>query len=275
MKFSLDLFKKAFIKWNKDKVPMWSAAVSYYAVFSAAPLLLIAVSIAGFFFGTTSVKHEIISQVLLYFGPQTAGVVQGLIEQTAIKSNNIIATTIGFVVLFIGSSGVFGQLKDALNIIFDAEDKTQKGIWHVITDKSSTFALVLIVGFLLLVFLFISTAISLIIVYFQKSLPFSSFFATLANNLISIIIISLLFSLIYIILPDKKVKWNNAWPSAVFVSIMFTLGKEVISFYISHFSGASAYGAAGSLVIILLWIFYSMQIFLYGAELIACLQQKK
>lgn len=268
--FEWRLYKQAVSEWNRDKVPMWAAAISYYAVFSAAPLLLIAISIAGYFFGRTSVQIEIIKQTTTSFGPQTAEVLQGLIQQTANSSTNIMVSIVGIIVLFIGSSGVFGQLKDALNVILQV-DRKQTGIWHVITDNSSSFAMVLVIGFLLLLFLLISTVISVLTSYFEKTFLFSSIVISVGNIVVSICIIAILFSLIYMILPDKKMRWDHVWPVAVVIALLFTLGKEVISFYISHFSGASTYGAAGSLVIILLWVFYSTQIFLYGAELIKCL----
>ncbi len=274
MRLNLSIFKSAFEEWQKDKVSSLSAALSYYSVFSAAPLLLLIVSIAGLFLGTATITKQIILQTNSYFGPQVAEIIQGLINQTSNASTNIAVSFIGILTLVIGASGVFSNLKESLNVIFEVKQNKKKDIFSIITQQSSNFIIVLLTGFLLILFLLVSASISIVTTYYQHLLPYPAIIIYLINIILTTAILTTIFNLVYMTVSDKRFKWSQVYPAGLISAIMFTLGKEAIYFYIIRFSAASTYGAAGSVIIFLLWVFYSAHIFFYGAELVKCMNKE-
>jgi membrane protein len=261
------LFRETITEWQNDKVPLLAAALAYYTVFSIAPLLIIAIAIAGAFFGEEAARGEIIDQVQGLIGQQGAEAIQSMLQNTQQPSaNSGLATLFGVVTLLIGATGVFGQLQDALNIIWDVKPKPGVGLKVFFLSRLLSFAMVLVIGFLLLVSLLLSAILAAISHYFGDLIPSFQFVGQLLNFTLSFIVITLLFAAIYKVLPDVKVPWQNLWLGAIVTALLFNAGKSLIGLYLGNSAVSSTYGAAGSLVVILIWIFYSAQILLLGAE---------
>jgi membrane protein len=261
------LFKETIAEWQNDKVPLLAAALAYYTVFSIAPLLIIAIAIAGAFFGEDAARGEIIGQIQGLVGQQGAEAIQSMLQNTQQPSaNSGLATIFGVVTLLIGATGVFGQLQDALNIIWDVKPKPGVGLKVFFLSRLLSFAMVLVIGFLLLVSLLLSAILAAISHYFGDLIPSFQFVGQLLNFTLSFVVITLLFAAIYKVLPDVKVPWQNLWLGAIVTALLFNAGKSLIGLYLGNSAVSSTYGAAGSLVVILIWIFYSAQILLLGAE---------
>jgi membrane protein len=261
------LLKETITEWQNDKVPLLAAALAYYTVFSIAPLLIIAIAIAGAFFGEEAARGEIISQIQGLVGQQGAEAIQSMLQNTQQPSaNSGLAALFGIVTLLIGATGVFGQLQDALNIIWDVKPKPGVGLKVFLLSRLLSFAMVLVIGFLLLVSLLLSAILAAISHYFGELIPSFQFVGQLLNFTLSFVVITLLFAAIYKVLPDVKVPWQNLWLGAIVTALLFNAGKSLIGLYLGNSAVSSTYGAAGSLVVILIWIFYSAQILLLGAE---------
>jgi len=248
---------------------MLAAALAYYTVFSIAPLLVIAIAIAGFFFGADAAQGQIVTQLQSLMGKEGAEAVQSLLQSTNKSQGGTIATILGIVTLLFGASGVFAQLQDALNFMWEVKPKKKpgvKGILSLVQSRFLSFAMVLVIGFLLLVSLVISTSLEGVSNYFGNLFPGLVIIGQLLNLVISYSAITLLFALIYRVLPDIKVFWKDVMPGALLAALLFTVGKYLLGLYLSHSGVSSAYGAAGSLVVILIWVYYSAQILLFGAE---------
>lgn len=259
-----NLLKQTGSEWSEDKVPRLGAALAYYTVFSIAPLLIIAIAVAGLVFGDEAARGGVQAQLTSFLGKDSAEAINDMIKSASKPSSGIIATIIGIVTLLFGASGVFGQLKDSLNTIWEVEPKPGRGIMGVIKDRFLSFTMVLGIGFLLLVSLMISTGIDAVKGYvFGDNL---GFIFQVLNFVVSFGVITLLFALIYKILPDVEIQWRDVWIGAAVTALLFTIGKFLISLYISKSAPDSSYGAAGSLILILIWIYYSAQILFFGAE---------
>lgn len=260
------LLKETFQEWQKDKVPLLAAALAYYTVFSITPLLVIAIAIAGAVFGQDAAKGEILAQVNELVGEKGAQAIEmtlNNVNQPQLKST---ASIISVVVLLIGASGVFAQLQEALNTVWNVKAKPKGGIWNFIRKRLLSFGMVLVIGFLLLVSLIISAILSGISKLDISVLPGFTSLWQLLNFGVSFGFISLLFALIYKYLPDAKIRWKDVWVGAIITALLFSLGKYAIGLYLGRGSFGSAYGAAGSLIVFLAWVFYSAQILLFGAE---------
>ena len=261
------LLKATVTEWQEDKVPLWAAALAYYTIFSLAPLLLIAIAIAGVVFGEDAARGEIVGQIQGLVGKEGATAIQSMI-QNAHKpgSGGTIATIVGVVTLLFGASGVFGQLQDALNTIWGVKPKPGQGIRSFLQARFLSFAMVLVIGFLLLVSLVLSAALAAISTFFNHLLPDVAIVGQLVNFVVSFAFITLLFAGIYKFLPDVNVAWKDLWVGAATTALLFNIGKFLIGLYLGSSGATSTYGAAGSLVVILLWVFYSAQLILFGAE---------
>ena len=269
IKTVFQLFKQAFIEWQEDKVTLLAAALAYYTVFSITPLLVIAIAIAGAVFGQDTARGEIIGQINSLVGKQGAQIIEtGLANADQPKISSI-ASIISVIVLLVGASGVFAQLQEALNTVWDVKAKPKKGkgsIWEFIRKRLLSFGMVLAIGFLLLVSLITSAMLSGIGKLQINLLPGFTPIWQLLNFGVSFGFISLLFALIYKYLPDVKIRWKDVWVGATITAFLFTIGKFLIGLYLGQGSLGSAYGAAGSLIVFLAWVFYSAQILLFGAE---------
>ncbi len=269
LKYLINLVKKTFQNWSADKAPRLAAALAYYAVFSLAPLIVIIIAIIGLVFGKQAAQGQIMGQIQGLIGTTGAQAIQSMVAGAQKQSSGIIATIIGIVLLLLAAGGLFGELQDSLNTIWNVKQKPAKGLGQIIAmvkQRFLSFSMILGIGFLLLVSLIISAAVSAIGKIVFSALPGTQILMEVLNVVISFIVVTVLFALIYKVLPDVEIKWRDVWLGAAFTSILFVIGKFLIGFYLGRSSYTSAYGAAGSLVIVLLWIYYSAQILFFGAE---------
>lgn len=259
------LIKGAFSGCSEDKVPRLGAALAYYTVFSLAPLLIIVIGIAGFFFGDEAARGEIVGQFRGLVGEDGGKAIQTMIENAGRETGSgIFASVISVVTLLFGASGVFGELQDSLNTIWGVKPKPGRGILGMLKDRFVSFTMVLGIAFLLLVSLVLSAAIATIGTAVGGA--DSEGLLHVLNLVVSFGVITLLFAAMYKYVPDVKIEWRDVWVGAAVTSVLFTLGKFAIGLYLGKGSVASAYGSAGSLVILLVWVYYSAQILFFGAE---------
>jgi membrane protein len=268
-KIIFELLKTTFSEWNADKAPQLAAALAYYTIFSMAPLLIIAIAVAGLLFGQQAAQDQVRMQVTGLVGAEGADFIQSMIQNANKPGAGTLATIIGVVTLLAGAAGVVAQLKSALNTIWNVQPAPGpdglKGILVTIRQQLLSYAMVLGIGFLLLVSLLLSAIIAGVSNIVGDSIP--TFLYEIINFVVSFGVITLLFAAIYKVLPDVEIHWRDVWIGAVITSLLFTIGKVLIGLYLGHSSTASTYGAAGSLVVILLWIYYSAQILFFGAEM--------
>ncbi|MDJ0694610.1 YihY/virulence factor BrkB family protein [Mastigocoleus sp. MO_188.B34] len=261
-----NLTKTTFTHWKEDNASRIAAALAFYTSFSLAPVLVIVIAIVGLVFGQQAAQGRIIDELQGLVGKEAASVIQLMIQNTQDSGSGIVATITSLALLLFGASGFFNQLQDALNTIWRVKPKPNRGVIAIIKDRFLSLLMVMGVGFLLLVSLVISAVLTAVGNIFDSLLQDFIFLWQLLNFLISFGVVTLLFAMIYKILPDVKIAWSDVWIGAVITSVLFALGKSIISIYIGNTSVGSTYGAAGSLVVMLLWIYYSAQILLFGAE---------
>jgi membrane protein len=261
-----DLFKTTFQEWNEDKAPRLAAALAYYTAFSIAPLLVIVIAVVGLVYGQEAARGQIVQQIQNEVGRETAEVIQTMIESANSEAAGILATIIGLVTITLGAAGFFGQLQDALNTIWEVTPKPGRGIKDVIRERFLSFTMVLGIGFLLLVSLVISAVLSSLHNFVTGLLPQAQFLTQLLNFVLSFGIVTFLFAMIYKVLPDVDLAWKDVGIGAVITALLFTIGKFLLSLYLGSSGVASSYGVAGSFVVLLLWVYYSAQILLFGAE---------
>jgi len=253
--------------WLNHNAFRLSAALAYYTLFSLAPVLVVAVAIAGFAFGREAVRGELFDELKGLVGDGSAAAIQTAVAAAAVKpSSGIVATAVGIATLILGSSAVFGELQDALNTIWDAKPPPGAGVWRIVRRRLLSLAMVAVIGFLLLVSLAFSAMVNLFGAYVGGMLPMSAFVLEAVNFLVSFGITTMLFAAIYKVLPDVDIRWNDVWIGAAATAALFTLGKSLIGIYLGRSVVGSAYGAAGSVVVLLLWIYYSSLILFFGAE---------
>lgn len=265
LRHAWQLVRETFGLWAEDKVPRLGAALAYYSVFSIAPLLVIVIAVAGFVFGEQAAQGRVQREVRNTLGAPTAEALQAMIVQARETGRGALATLIGVGVLLFGASGVFGQLQDALNTIWKVTPKPGRGLVGIVRDRFLSFAMVLGIGFLLLVSLAVTAALAALGDWAEQ-LPGGAYLWQTVNSVVSFGLIALLFATIFRVLPDVKVRWSDVWVGAGVTAFLFVVGKYLIGLYLGRSSFASVYGAAGSLVVILLWVYYSSQILLWGAE---------
>lgn len=262
----LALLKTTLDEWSADKAPRLAAALSYYTVFSLAPLLLVVIAIAGLVFGPDAARGRIDDQLRGLIGQEGAAFIQEMLQNANKPATGIFATIVGIVTLLLGAMGVFAQLKDALNTAWDVQPKPGGGIKHFIMNNILSFGMLLGVGFLLLVSLVLSAGLAALDQFTRGLLPGVEFIIQLINLVVSFGVITALFALIFKFLPDAKIAWKDVWIGAAVTSLLFTIGKFAIGLYLGNSGTATTYGAAASLVVLFLWIYYSAQILLFGAE---------
>jgi membrane protein len=266
MKKYLDLFKQTFTEFGEDKAPRLGAALAYYTIFSLAPLLLIAIALAGIFFGQEAAQGRITGELGKVMGPTTATAVQEMVKNAAKPKAGALATALGVVTLLFGASGVFGQLKDALNTIWNVEAKKRAGFMGFVRDRFLSMAMVMGVAFLLLVSLVIDAAISGMNAYIDRMLPGGSVLVQAIQLVLSFAFVTVAFAMIFRYLPDIRPAWRDTWFGAAFTALLFVLGKFGLGLYLGKAAPGSSFGAAGSLVILLIWVYWSAQILFFGAE---------
>ena len=258
--------KNAVIWWWNDDIPHLGAAISYYTVFALAPILIVAIGIAGLAFGPDAVRGEIVGQIEGLVGHSGAVAVQSLLEGASNRSSGIVATVLGVVTLIGGATGLFLELQTALNLIWRVKPRQGAGLRGMVRQRAISFGLVIGVGFLLLVSLVVSAALAALDKLVGNRFPAYVVVGQALNVIVSLAVITLLFAMIYKTLPDVRLAWRDVWAGGIVTAGLFTIGKYVIGLYLGHSATASTYGAAGSVVVLLLWINYSSQIVLLGAE---------
>ena len=261
------ILKETASDWMEDKAPTLGAALAYYTVFSLAPLLIIAIGIAGLVFGREAAQGQIFDQLRGLLGDASGKAMEDMVQNASAKpATGIVATLIGVVTLLFGASGVFGQLQTSLNAIWDVQPKPGRGVVGIIRDRILSFGFILVVGFLLLVSLLLTAAIALVGEWSGGMMPGMETLVQILNSVLSLAVITLLFAMIFKFLPDAKIAWHDVWIGAFITAALFTVGKFALGLYLGKSSVSSSYGAAGSLIVLLLWVYYSSQILFFGAE---------
>jgi membrane protein len=260
------LFRETFKEWQEDNASRIAAALAYYAVFSISPLLVIAIAIAGTFFGQQTAQNQITQQLTALVGKDgVQPVLMALdnINQPEIKG---VASLISVGVLLLGASGFFAQLQDALNTVWKVKPQPGQGIWIFVRKRVSSFLMVLAIGFLLILSLILSAVVATLSKYRVDYLPGSAILWENLDFIVSLGLMTFIFSLMFKYVPDAKIAWKDVFVGSVITAVLFLFGKFLLGVYLSKGSLGSAYGAAGSLIVLLAWIYYSAQIILFGAE---------
>ena len=253
--------------WSSDNVPRLGASLAYYTLFSMAPVLVIAIAIAGFFFGAEAVRGEIVGQIQGVVGTDGGHAVQGLLEGASQRGSGIIAIVVGSITFILAATGVFLELQYALNTIFRVKQKPDDNISGFVKARLRSFGLVLSIGFVLLVSLAVSATLAALSAPFAGDKFGFAWLWQMVNVFVSFGVITLMFAVIYRFLPDVKLMWRDVWVGSAITGALFTIGKQLLAMYLGRSSTTSSYGAAGSVIVLLLWVYYSAQIILFGAEL--------
>ena len=263
------LFLASFNEWNRQNATRLAGSLAFYSLLSLAPLLLVLVSIVGMVLGHSVAERSVIDQVTQLVGPAAGNAMAGFIKGSKSTSHGIIATLFGLVTLLFSASGVVIELRSALNVIWEVPQKSESGFAMVtsfIKDRLFSFAMVLGVGFLLIVSLFISTWITALAALSASILPAEGLLLHIANIILSFLVITVLFAAIYKVMPDVRLQWHDVLLGGAVTSALFTLGKLLLGLYLGRASYSSMYGAAASIVVLIAWVYYSAQIFFLGAE---------
>ena len=270
------LVRDTFNAWNDDKAPRLAAALSFSTIFSIAPLLIIVIAIAGTALAVGgglnhphgNVEAQLLDAIRTRVGPGAANSVRDLVAANFSKPHQgIIAQIIGWITFVVGASGVFASLQDSLNTVWHVEPAKQS-LWLTIRQRIASLGMVLVIGLIFLLTFAFSAALAFVSTYFAHALPFAGagLVFTLANYVVSLALITVLFALIYKILPDAKIDWSDVWIGSAITAVLFLVGQALIGLYLARSGAASAYGAAGSLLVLLLWIYYSAMTLFFGAE---------
>lgn len=263
----LTVLRQAFTAWNDDYAPSMGAALSYYTLFSLAPLLLIAIALAGLVFGEEAARGQVVGALGGLIGSDGATAVEEMLKSARTPSKNVIASLVSIATLLIGATSVFAELQSSLDRIWRAPAQTQRsGLMALLRGRLLSFGLVVSIGFLLLVSLMISASVAALGAWGTQFFPGWELLLQFINTAVGFAITGLMFAAIYRVLPSVQIPWRDVWTGAWVTALFFTLGKFLIGLYIGKAAVTSTFGAAGSLVVLLVWVYYSAQIFLLGAE---------
>ena len=260
------LLKETFSEFMSDNAMRLSAALAYYSVFSLAPLLIIAISIAGAVFGEKAAQGAIEGQLSDSLGEESASAIQEMISGSHASGDSVLMTIVGVAILLVTASGVFSQLKDAMNTVWEITPKPGFSLGRLLKGKLAALSIVLVIGFLLLISLALSTTVAALTDWIGSQLPVPGFIFQIFTFLFSVAITTLLFATIFKVLPDAQIEWQDVWRGAFITAILFSLGKIALALYLGREATSSTYGAAGSLILLLSWVYYSANILLFGAE---------
>jgi membrane protein len=270
------LLRETALAWYADRGPRLGAALAFYTLFSLAPLLIIVIAVAALAFGRELARTQLVQQIEAFVGAEGARMIRSTIENTSRPSSGIIATLIGLTTLLFGATVVFSELQDALNTIWKAAPNPRRGlILGFIRDRLLAFIMVLALGFLLLLSILANSVLTAIMQLFGGILPSPVNWLRTANFIFSFGIVTLLFAMIYKVLPNLDIAWGDVLVGALATAVLFMAGKFMIELYLGYSSIASVYGAAGSLVILLMWVYYSAQILYVGAEFTKVYAQRR
>ena len=267
LKTGWEVVKETFTKWVDDKCPRLAAALAYYTVFALAPTLVVVVGIASMVFGQEAAQGKIVAEIEGLVGRDGALTVQEIVKNSALDRSGPMATTLGILAVIVGATTVFVELQDALNTIWGVTPKPGRGIKGIIRDRVLSFTMVIGTGFILIVSLVISAAITALGTWMEAKFPVLDVIALqIIQSLVSVLIFTILVGAIYKVLPDVRIEWRDVAIGALITATLFTLGKYLIGLYLGGSSVASTYGAAGSLAVLFVWLYYSALIFFLGAE---------
>ena len=271
----LSIFKTTFKEWWEKDPFRQSAIIAYYAIFGIPGLLVLIIAVAGYFFGTDTVNQNLMAQISDTIGNETALQIQEVLTKSTAEKSTVWGSIVGASILLLGATGVFVELQKTLNLIWNVKVKPQNGIWLIIKARLFSFGLILAIAFLLTISLVISTALVAISNYisFESSQVMMTIYSII-NFIISLLVISALFAMIFKILPDAKIEWKHVWLGSLVTGILFTIGKMFLAYYFGKAEPASIYGAASSIILILLWVSYSSMILFFGAEFTAAFAKK-
>jgi membrane protein len=262
----LSILKTTFAAWNRHEAPRLGAALAFYTILSLSPLVIIVVALAGVIFSRSTAQAHILSQVQGMIGVEGGKAMESMLANAQKPAAGILGTIVGLLSLLFGASGVFTELRSALNLIWEVNPENTSGVVALLRERFFSFGMVLSIGFLLLVSLVVSTILAAVGKFFGGLLPIPSPVLAVLNFLLSYIGVAVLFGLIFRFVPEAKVRWVNVWLGALATALFFTIGKTVIGLYLGKSSLGSAYGAAGSVIVVIVWVYYSAQIFFFGAE---------
>jgi membrane protein len=262
-----DVLKKAGHAFLKDKVPKISASLAYYTVFSIGPMLLVIIFLSNLFWGQQAIEGMIVDQLKGFIGQSAASQVQEIIKNASVDTNSSLAAVVGFITLFIGATTVFTEIQDSVNMIWNLRLKSSTGWWKLLLSRIISFSIVVALGFLLLVSLVINGLLEGFMKQLKEAFPDAAVVLIYGINLlITLVVTTTLFALIFKVLPDAHIRWKDVLVGALFTAILFMLARFGITLYIGKSDIGSTYGAAGSLVVLLLWIYFSSMILYFGAE---------
>jgi membrane protein len=260
------IFKMTFASWSRHEAPRLGAALAFYTILSLSPLVIIVLALAGLIFSRSTAQAHILSQVRGMIGPDGGKAVESMLANAQRPAAGILGTIVGLLNLLFGASGVFTELRFALNLIWEVKPEKASGVVGLLRERFFSFGMVLSIGFLLLVSLVVSTVLAAIGKFFGGLLPVPSPVVAVLNFFLSYLGVAVLFGLIFRLVPETKVRWRNVWLGALVTGLFFSIGKTLIGLYLGKSSVGSAYGAAGSVIVITVWVYYSAQIFFFGAE---------
>lgn len=261
------LIKDSALEFIDDKGIKFSAALAYYTIFSIPPLLIIIISIAGSVFGEQAIEGHIFGQIKGIVGPEAAIQVQEAIGQTVVDHNSIWATTLSIAALLLGATGVFVEIQDSINLIWGLKTKPKRGLIKMVLNRLISFSMIVSIGFLLLVSLVLNAMLDVFNAQLHHFFPETAYYAFYVFNIVfMLIVITALFGTVFKVLPDAKIKWKSVFFGALFTAVLFLLGKVLIGLYLGNSDIGTTYGAAGSVVLMLVWVYYSSIILFFGAE---------
>jgi len=262
----LDLILKTYKEWQKDRAYLYAAAISFYALFAIAPIIIIVIATAGIVLGKTAVSGEIVNLTENFIGHEIAGVIESIIESAHLSDASLLMTIISFLVFLFGASHLFTELKHTLNRIWDVDSHSPKKIRNIIRSRFVSMLFVLCFGVLFTLAIIFSAVLSTVGVFLMNILPIKLYTISILYATIVFIVATLVFAAVYKVLPDLKISWDDVWIGAIVTSILFMMGNYLIGVYMSYINMGSVYGAAGSFIVMLFWLYYCAQIFFLGAE---------
>jgi membrane protein len=260
-----ELIKETFVQWEDDQASRLAASLALYTLLSIAPLIVVSIAVAGVFFGDEAARGELSHQLAGVVGEQAGRAIEALVDNAHAPSAGLVGSIVGVAVLLFGASGVFGELQVALNQIWNVKQRPGRGMRGVLRDRFFSFTMVMGVAFLLLVSLVVSAALTTVTTHFEHWLPWATLWEVL-NALVGLAVSTLLFALIFKVVPDAKIAWRDVWVGAFVTACCFSLGKGALAWYVGRSATVSPFGAAGSLVALTVWVYYSAQILFLGAE---------
>lgn len=275
-RFFLDTFKETFKQWNASPATKDSASLAYYAIFSIPGLLIIIIWIAGLFFGQEAIQGEITTQVGGLMGQDAAKSLEELIRSSLIDKENIFMKIVGVFSLVFGATTIFFHLQKSLNDMWDVEAAPKKAIIKFLLDRANSLGMILVIGFLLMITMVLSSAISLLNNFISIRLGLETYIMMeIINYVVGFFVVVLVFAFMFKVLPDVEISWKSVWSGAIVTAILFTIGKFLLSLYFGEFKPTSAFGKAGTIILIMMWINYSCMLIFFGAEFTQVYSRKK